>query len=190
MLVKNMLVRNMLIRENADQENTEQENANQENTDQENTDQENADQEIYWPGNFWSERNTDQEITDKENADQENADQEKYWSAKLSLCTSAAVLASPFPHVANLFGPKVSKSTKMSVSQPKMVVVYLCGGSGKPSRDVALSFSPKNQNVSKSTNYSGGGVLTADSLIYLPRSVAKYTSRVAGQMYLLESLAN
>ena len=70
----------------------------QENTDQKNADQENADQE---------------------NADQENADQEKYWSAKLSLCTSAADLASPFPHVANLFSPYVSQSTKMSVSQPK-----------------------------------------------------------------------
>ena len=111
-------------------------NTDQENTDREKTDQDNADREKYWSGKYWS------GITDQENADQENADQEKYWSAKLSLCTSAAVLASPFPHVANWFSPKVSKSTKMSVSQPKMVVVYLCGGSGKPSRDWAFLFSP------------------------------------------------
>ena len=91
-------------------------------------------------GRNTDQENIDHEITDQENADQENADQEKYWSAKLSLCTSAAVLASPFPHVANLFSPNVSKSTQMSVSQPKMVVVYLCGGSGKPSRDVANLF--------------------------------------------------
>ena len=131
MLVKNMLIRNMLIRENADQENTEQENANQENTDQENTDQENADQEKYWPKNFWSGKMLIRKNTDQENADQENADQEKYWSAKLSLCTSVAVLASPSSDVANLFSQKVNQSIKKSTSQSKMVVVYLCGGSGK-----------------------------------------------------------
>ena len=40
------------------------------------------------------------------------------------------------------FSPKVSQSTKMSVSQPKRVVVYLCGGSGGPSRDLAFLFGP------------------------------------------------
>ena len=51
-----------------------------------------------------------------------------------------------------------------------MVVVYLCGGSGKPSRDVAFLFSPKSQNVSKSTKGRSGGVLTAGKP-YIPPEV-------------------
>ena len=95
------------------------------------------------------------------------------------MCTSAAVLASPFPHVAYLFSPKVSQSTKMSVSQPKRVVVYLCGGSGGPSRDLAFLFGPKvgqsiKMSVSQPMRAGGMGFLTADFLIYLPRSVANY----------------
>ena len=136
-----MLIRKMLIRKNTDQGFLIRNN-----TDQENTDQENADQEIYWPGKFWSGKILIRRLlirkmlirkmlirknTDQENADQENADQEKYWSAKLSLCTSVAVLASPSSDVANLFSQKVNQSIKKSTSQSKMVVVYLCGGSGK-----------------------------------------------------------
>ena len=63
-------------------------------------------------GRNTDQENIDQEITDQENADQENADQEKYWSAKLSLCASVAVLASPSPDVANLFSQKVNQSIK------------------------------------------------------------------------------
>ena len=88
---------------------------------------------------------------------------------KGSLCTSVAVLASPSRDVAYLFSPKVSQSTQMSVSQPKMVVVYLCGGSGKPSRDVAFLFSPKNQNVSKSTNERSGGGSYSRKALYTSR---------------------
>ena len=62
-------------------------------------------------------KNIDQEITDQENVDQENAVQEKYWSAKLSLCTSVAVLASPSHDVAFLFGPKSQSVSKKSISQ-------------------------------------------------------------------------
>ena len=67
----------------------------------------------------------------------------------------------------------------MSVSQPKRVVVYLCGGSGGPSRDLAFLFGPKvGQSIKMSVSQpmrDWGGVLTADFLIYLPRSVANNT---------------
>ena len=115
----------------------------------ENTDQGISDQE-----------DTDQEMTDQENADQENADQEKYWSAKLSLCTSVAVLASPSSDVANLFSQKVNQSIKKSTSQSKIVVVYLCGGSGK-SVSRCSQFVWAKKSTSQSMSHCGGGVLTA-----------------------------
>ena len=69
-------------------------------------------------------------------------DQENYWSAKLSLCTSAAVLGLR-SH------PKSQSVNQKSISQPKKVVVYLCGGSGRPAHDVANLFSPKSQSVNQ-----------------------------------------
>ena len=98
---------------------------------------------------------------------------------RLSLCTSAAVL-----------GPKrdPEKSTSQSVpnqtgtpkSQPvnqfrKMIAVYLCGASGKSVSGLANLFS-KKVNRSISSGWGSGGVLDADSGIYLPRSVANYVT--------------
>ena len=91
---------------------------------------------------------------------------------RLSLCTSAAVL-----------GPKrdPEKSTSQSVNQsisqpvPKIIVVYLCGASAKHVYGLANLFSPKkvNQSISQSVpRECMGGVLTADSGIDLPTSMA------------------
>ena len=144
------------------------------NTDQENTDQENADQEKYWPKNFWSGEMLIRKNTDQENADQENADQEKYWSAKLSLCTSVAVLASPSSDVANLFSQKVNQSIKKSTSQSTIIVVYLCDGSGKSvsrcSQFVWAKKSTSQSKVNQSINEPLEGVLTAGKP-YIPAEV-------------------
>ena len=112
-------------------------------------------------------------------------DQENDWSAKLSLCTSSAVLGP----TSRPKSQPVNQSTKKSTSQPKVnqstksqpvnqkwslctSVAFL----GSPSPFIANLFSSKsqsgNQKSIRQPARTGGGVLAAESRIDLPRSVA------------------